>query len=158
MVAGKMILRGAALPRLMLVGMVGNSVATATLALISADSAVIVTAVMMLSGFTLGLALPTGLVIVQGTVPKTQMGVATATAALSRTLGGAMGVALLTAILFASLGLGGSGGAEALREALASGEQREALASSFRLTLFVISFTSAMGALIALAMPRHAGR
>jgi hypothetical protein len=119
---------------------------------------VIVTAVMMLSGFTLGLALPTGLVIVQGTVPKTQMGVATATAALSRTLGGAMGVALLTAILFASLGLGGSGGAEALREALASGEQREALASSFRLTLFVISFTSAMGALIALAMPRHAGR
>jgi len=156
--AGKMMVLGVSMPRMMLAGLLGNSLAALALALMNGDSALLVSIVMIVSGFCVGLALPSGLVIVQGTVPKTQIGVATATAALSRTLGGAMGVALLTSILFASLGVAGSGGAEMLREAVASGQQSDSLASAFRLTFLVIAFASAIGALIALMMPRNAGR
>jgi hypothetical protein len=45
-----------------------------------------------------------------------------------------------------------------LREAVASGQQSDSLASAFRLTFLVIAFASAIGALIALMMPRNAGR
>lgn len=158
MVAGRMMVKGLSLPRLMATGLLGNSLATLTLSLASADAGWWVTGVMVLSGFTLGLALPTGLVVIQGSVPRAQMGVATATGALCRTLGGAVGVAMLTAILFASLGIAGSGGAEVLREAVASGATAARLGVSFELTFRVIAVTSAIGMLIAWRMPPGAGR
>jgi EmrB/QacA subfamily drug resistance transporter len=156
--AGKMMVLGVSMPRMMLAGLVGNSLAVLSLALMKGDSTLLVSLVMIVSGLSVGLALPAGLVIVQGTVPRSQIGVATATAALSRTLGGAIGVALLTSILFASLGQVGAGGAEMLREAVASGGKTDRLESAFRLTFLVIAITSALGALIAFALPRHAGR
>jgi hypothetical protein len=45
-----------------------------------------------------------------------------------------------------------------LREAVASGGKTDRLESAFRLTFLVIAITSALGALIAFALPRHAGR
>ncbi|MEN9773890.1 MAG: hypothetical protein RL322_960 [Pseudomonadota bacterium] len=157
-IAGRLMVRGSSLPRVMAIGLAGNSGAVLALASFTGDSTGLVTGLMTVSGFTVGLALPTGLVIIQGTVPRTQIGVATATGALSRTLGGAIGVALLTAILFASLGVSGTGGANVLRDAVASGSRPDTLAASFRLTFLVIAFTSAMGTLIALSLPRQAGR
>jgi sugar phosphate permease len=156
--AGRMMVKGLSLPRLMMIGLLGNSAATLALSLVNADAGWLVTAVMVVSGFTLGLALPTGLVVIQGSVPRAQMGVATATGALCRTLGGAVGVAMLTAILFASLGIAGSGGAEVLREAVASGADAETLGASFQLTFRVIAVTSVIGALVAWRMPAGAGR
>jgi EmrB/QacA subfamily drug resistance transporter len=59
--------------------------------------------VMTLTGFGIGLQLPTGLVATQNAVPQSQVGLATALTAFSRLLGGAVGVAMLTSLLIALL-------------------------------------------------------
>lgn len=56
-----------------------------------------------LLGFGLGLQIPTGIVATQNAVPASQVGLATALAGFSRLLGGAVGVAVLTSVLFALL-------------------------------------------------------
>jgi EmrB/QacA subfamily drug resistance transporter len=62
-----------------------------------------VSLVLALSGFSIGLTLPTSLVAVQHAVPSRHIGVATAMVGLFRTMGGAFGVTLLTSLLFALL-------------------------------------------------------
>lgn len=54
-------------------------------------------------GLAIGIVMPSSLVAVQNAVPRAQLGVATAGTAFSRSLGGAIGVALLSAILLASM-------------------------------------------------------
>jgi EmrB/QacA subfamily drug resistance transporter len=56
-----------------------------------------------LTGFGIGLQFSTGLVAVQNAVPQQHVGIATATVAFSRSLGAAIGVAVLTSVLLASL-------------------------------------------------------
>src|SRR5690606_36318231 len=54
-------------------------------------------------GLGLGLQMPASLVAVQSAVAPRQMGIATAVGALCRTLGGAVGIAILTSVLFAQV-------------------------------------------------------
>jgi EmrB/QacA subfamily drug resistance transporter len=54
-------------------------------------------------GVGVGLQIPTGVVAVQNAVPSSQVGVATGLAGFSRMLGGAVGIAVLTAVLLALL-------------------------------------------------------
>lgn len=54
-----------------------------------------------LTGLAIGMTLPTSLVAVQNAVPPRDIGIATAMTALFRSMGGAIGVALLSSILFA---------------------------------------------------------
>jgi EmrB/QacA subfamily drug resistance transporter len=69
----------------------------------------IVTGVLMTwVGLSIGIVMPSSLVAVQNAVPRAQLGVATAGTAFSRSLGGAIGVALLSAILLASMHGSGS--------------------------------------------------
>lgn len=58
---------------------------------------------MCFMGIGIGMQFPTGLVATQNAVPHAQMGIATALTSFSRLLGGAIGVAVLTAILIALL-------------------------------------------------------
>jgi hypothetical protein len=58
---------------------------------------------MVAVGIGIGLQFPTALVAVQNAVPRRDIGVATATAAFSRSLGAALAVAVLTALLMAAL-------------------------------------------------------
>lgn len=58
---------------------------------------------MSLAGFTLGLQLPTSLVAIQNAVAYRHIGIATAVAAFCRSLGAAVGIALLMALLLATL-------------------------------------------------------
>jgi EmrB/QacA subfamily drug resistance transporter len=60
-------------------------------------------AMMVIIGVGIGLQFPTALVAVQSAVPRRDVGVATATAAFSRSLGAAISVAVLTAMLLSSL-------------------------------------------------------
>ncbi len=57
-------------------------------------------------GLSIGIVMPSSLLAVQNAVPRAQMGVATAGTSFSRSLGGAIGVALLSAVLLASLRAG----------------------------------------------------
>src|SRR5690606_11464596 len=60
-------------------------------------------AVMGLLGIGIGLTLPASIVAVQSAVAPKQVGIATALSALFRTLGGAIGIAILTSVLFAQV-------------------------------------------------------
>ena len=121
----------------------------------------ITTGVLMASvGLALGVVMPASLVAVQNAVPRAQLGVATAGIAFSRSLGGAIGVAVLTAILLASLhghegdALPAVGGEMSHLSALAGATAAEADAAFKR--LFIIAAIVSFGAfLIALRVPDH---
>jgi EmrB/QacA subfamily drug resistance transporter len=59
---------------------------------------------MIMAGLGVGMQMPTALVAVQSAVPRHHVGVATGTTSFSRSLGAAIGVAVLTALLLSSLG------------------------------------------------------
>ena len=109
---------------------------------------------MVVIGIGIGMQFPTALVAVQSAVPRRDVGVATATAAFSRSLGAAISVAVLTAMLLSFLQAAGPqvagalSGGEMMRDlvggalAHASGEARERLAAIVSAAfnhLFIIS-------------------
>ncbi len=73
------------------------------LAFVSPVHALATGLLMTMVGLSIGIVMPSSLVAVQNAVPRTQLGVATAGTAFSRSLGGAIGVALLSAILLESM-------------------------------------------------------
>lgn len=97
----------------------------AGLAFVSPVHAVITGLLMTCVGLSIGVVMPSSLVAVQNAVPRAQLGVATAGTAFSRSLGGAIGVALLSAILLASLHAGSGGDARPSRPVQAAGSTSE---------------------------------
>lgn len=77
-------------------------------------------ALLAVTGIGIGMQLPTSLVAIQNAVPAAQVGVATASAAFCRSLGAAVGLAVLGALLVALLGEGGTGGAGTMRQLVAA--------------------------------------
>ncbi|MDB5980555.1 MAG: bmr3 [Pseudomonas sp.] len=127
---------------------------------------------MLLTGFASGMQFPTSLVGTQNSVEQRDMGVATSTTNLFRSLGGAVGIALMSALLLAMLqssGLGQlSGGAvgegssgNLLMGSLnaASGPALELLRGQLSLTfrhlLMISAGVSLLGLAAAIAMPNN---
>ena len=156
-----MILSGALLSPLAILGMA-----------FSAPQAVLMTgAFMLLCGIAAGLQFPTSLVGSQNSVEQRDIGVATSTTNLFRSLGGAVGVACMSALLLALLqdssfaqiasgalvSEGGSG--NVLLDGLnaAPGPAQDALrgelAMTFRHLLMVSAAVSLLGLAAAIAMP-----
>jgi MFS family permease len=102
-VGGKMMGRHGHYKKLMFGGAVLASLAGFALVLISPQHDAAMALIMGLMGFGIGLQLPTALVASQNAVLKSQVGIATALNSFSRLLGGAIGVAALTAVLIALL-------------------------------------------------------
>ena len=126
----------------------------AGLAYVDPQHALLSAALMVVIGIGIGMQFPTALVAVQSAVPRRDVGVATATAAFSRSLGAAISVAVLTAMLLSFLQAAGPqvagalSGGEMMRDlvggalAHASGEARERLAAIVSAAfnhLFIIS-------------------
>jgi len=120
-------------------------------------------AFMLLTGFGAGLQFPTSLVGAQNAVQQKDIGVGTSTTNLFRSLGGAMGVACMSALLLAllhglDLGPDGASG-DALLASLhaSSGAAQEALRGklleTFRVLLLGSAAISVLGLGAALAMP-----
>ncbi|WP_437179910.1 MDR family MFS transporter [Pseudomonas marvdashtae] len=128
---------------------------------------------MLLSGIASGMQFPTSLVGSQNSVEQRDIGVATSTTNLFRSLGGAVGVALMSALLLALLQ--GSGLAQLAGSALigerhsgnvlldglnaAPGQTLDALheqlRATFRHLLMISAAVSLLGLAAALAMPNH---
>ncbi|WP_248802065.1 MDR family MFS transporter [Pseudomonas sp. MWU13-2100] len=126
---------------------------------------------MLLGGIAGGLQFPTSLVGTQNSVEQRDIGVATSTTNLFRSLGGAMGVALMSALLLALLrdsSLTHLGGASVLAEGTsgnalleglnsAEGPARDALRGelllTFRYLLLISAAVALLGLAAALAMP-----
>lgn len=117
---------------------------------------------MLLTGIAGGMQFPTSLVGAQNAVAPRDIGVATSTLALFRSLGGAVGVACLSALLLALLQglnlIGGLGG-DALLASLSAtaGPAQEALRASldgaFRHLLLISAGVSLLGLAAAVALP-----
>lgn len=155
------ILTGAALMPLAILG----------IAFTPPQSAVLTSLFMVLTGIASGLQFPTSLVGTQNSVEVKDMGVATSTTNLFRSLGGAVGVATMSALLLAMLagsgiaqvggGSIGEGSGNLLMDSLnaASGPALELLRGQLSMTfqhlLMGSAAVSLLGLSVALAMPNN---
>jgi EmrB/QacA subfamily drug resistance transporter len=126
-------------------------------------------ALMVLVGAGIGLQFPTALVAVQSAVPRRDMGVATATAAFSRSLGAAVSVAVLTAMLLSALQsaapqlAGALSGAELMKDLVggaltqmsgpARAQLNAAVLGAFRYIFFISAAVSFCSLLMAWRLP-----
>jgi hypothetical protein len=156
------ILTGAALMPLAILG----------IAFTPPQSAILTGVFMVLTGIASGMQFPTSLVGTQNSVAIKDMGVATSTTNLFRSLGGAVGVATMSALLLAMLagsGIAQVGGSSILGEGsgnllmdslhAASGPALELLRGQLSMTfqhlLLGSAAVSLLGLSAALAMPNH---
>ena len=154
--AGRHISRGGSMRRHMIAGTGLTGVGAALLALASPASALLFEVGMCVSGAGIGMVMPSALITLQSTVARERLGIATASAGLFRSLGSAVGVALLSSVLFASLGAGPdahSSGAAALRDALLDDAHAGELDRAFRITFWVVAIDSLIAWLVALTTP-----
>lgn len=115
---------------------------------------------MLLTGIASGTQFPTSLVATQSSVQQQDIGVATSTTNLFRSLGGAVGVAVMSALLLAMLQDGGySLAGEALLGSLRAGEAslevQAELSLTFRNLLLGSAAISLFGLAAALALPNR---
>ena len=113
---------------------------------------------MLLTGIACGLQFPTSLVGTQSAVAAQDIGVATSTTNLFRSLGGAMGVACLSSLLLALLHASGAElGSNPLLGSLKSNgvdpATRQQLLETFRYLLFASAGAALFGLMAALGLP-----
>ncbi|MCL4747828.1 MAG: MFS transporter [Burkholderiaceae bacterium] len=101
--AGRHMYRTARYRESVLVGATLAIAGSGVLAWLAAEPIVPTALAMSVLGVGLGLTMPASLVAAQSAVPRAMVGVATSTTALFRTLGGAIGIAVLTSVLFLEL-------------------------------------------------------
>lgn len=110
------------------------------------------------AGVATGMTMPTSLVAVQNAVPHRNIGIATAMTALFRSMGGAVGVAVLSSILFAMLHADAGtalaeGGARTVVQASAT-----AASTAFRITLLCGAIVSLLAHVLAWMIPEQSLR
>jgi predicted MFS family arabinose efflux permease len=136
-------------------------------ATVSVGSTLTVLSLTVLAGAGLGMVMPPTQVAVQHAAGRESLGAATATISVSRAVGGAIGVAIVGAILFAMLATPDGVTSAAVREVieggpvyfdrLSEGERATLTASldhAYRVIFVVIASTTALGALVARTIPR----
>ena len=135
-------------------------------ATVSVGSTLTVLSLTLLAGAGLGMVMPPTQVAVQHAAGRESLGAATATISVSRAVGGAIGVAIVGAILFAMLATPDGVTSAAVREVieggpvyfdrLSEGERATLTASldqAYRVIFVVIAGTTALGALVARTIP-----
>ncbi|MEN5237301.1 MULTISPECIES: MDR family MFS transporter [Pseudomonas] len=133
-------------------------VAIAAMALTPPQSGWLSALFMLLTGIACGLQFPTSLVGTQSAVEAKDIGVATSTTNLFRSLGGAMGVACMSSLLLALLQQGGfellgNPLLGSLKAGEADLETQARLLETFRHLLLASAGASLLGLLAALALP-----
>ncbi|MEZ5740708.1 MAG: MFS transporter [Burkholderiaceae bacterium] len=112
------------------------------------------------TGCGIGMCIPSTIVAVQAAVPLRQIGIATATSGVFRTLGGAIGIAAMSAMLFATLATAPSGLAGGLRGGTVVTElaalPQALLASGFQ-RAFLLAAGVATVAIVLSRLLRHDG-
>ena len=135
-------------------------VAIIGMALSPIDSVLLSGAFMLLTGIASGLQFPTSLVATQSAVEPRDIGVATSTTNLFRSLGGAMGVACMSALLLSLLhdsgfSLAGEALIGSLKDGQASAAVQAQLLQNFRNLLLGSASVSLLGLSAALALPNR---
>ena len=102
-VSGRWMLHSGRYKPLQLIGTGLLPLAMLLLAYVGPHATLTASIALMLAGVATGMTMPTSLVAVQNAVAQKNIGIATAMTALCRSMGGAIGVAVLSSILFALL-------------------------------------------------------
>jgi len=129
-IGGSLTTRSGRYKQVQLVGALLVPLAVAGLALMDPRMAWLGGLLMALTGIAIGLQLPTSMVAVQNAVPHRHVGIATAVTAFFRSLGAAIGIAVLMALLLAILHdkapalAGGESGAAVIRAMVGEGGAR----------------------------------
>ena len=148
-VSGRWMLHSGRYKPLQLIGTGLLPLAMLLLAYVGPHATLTASIALMLAGVATGMTMPTSLVAVQNAVAQKNIGIATAMTALCRSMGGAIGVAVLSSILFALLH--GAGGSAAI----------EAGSGAFRITFLCGAVVSVVAHVLAWMIPeaslRHAG-
>lgn len=105
-VGGKLMTRSGKFKYIQLTGTLAIPFSVLWLSTISPDAALPMSLCLTIIGIGIGLQLPTSTVAVQNAVPHRHVGIATGVSAFCRSLGSAMGIALLMAFLLMNLRLG----------------------------------------------------
>jgi hypothetical protein len=168
-VAGRLMLATGRYRPQQIVGTACIPLALLGLAFVSPTHPIATSFLMMWVGLSIGVVMPSSLVAVQNAVPRSQLGVATAGTAFSRSLGGAIGVALLSAILLgsmhghdvappaaaASASASASSGELAPRLSALAGASAAETAGAFRKLFIIAAVISSFAFVLALRVPDH---
>lgn len=134
------------------------------LALVSPRHAMWTDLLMIWTGLAIGIVMPSSLVAIQNGVPRAQLGIATAGSAFFRTLGGAIGVAVLSAVLLGTMRhdpgatsapapVVGEAAHAAPRPSFLSSVSPDEADAAFRRVLLIASGISVLAFLLALRVP-----
>jgi hypothetical protein len=175
LVGGRLMLRWPDYRSIAIIGCTLAAAALGGIALVPIASVWGLGALMLPLGIGIGLTLPAMFVAPQMAVGPQQIGVVTATTAFFRSLGGAIGIALLTSLLFTAIGAPGAGaaagaGQDHLRAgdgaaqaatgpaalAVLAGSALQRLEGAFALAFAAAGVASLLAALAAFGLPRRA--
>ena len=167
-IGGRIMLKTGRHKPLQLIGTAGIPIGLLGLAFVSPTQATMTSVLMSLVGLSIGVVLPSSLVAVQNAVPRNQLGVATAGTAFFRSLGGAIGVAVLSAILLASMHggssrpalpqIGETAGAQAGEAPVATHATASEADAAFRRIFIIAAAISSLAFVFALRVPdNHLG-
>ncbi len=113
-IGGRLMTRWGTFKHIQLTGALLTPLAIVFIAITDPTSAFLMVVALSLVGCGIGLQLPTSTVAVQNAVPQHHVGVATGVSAFCRSLGAAMGIALLMALLLTNLRSGAGAMADGL--------------------------------------------
>ena len=154
--SGRMMPRTMRFRRNMVAGAVLACLCASALAWLRFDSPVAVGAAMLGMGLGIGIALPPGVVAVQVAVAHARIGAVTALLGLARSLGSAMGLAVLTSVLFSTIGVAGGSSAAMLVKRI--GPADLTLVRGFTMVFVCVAVALAGSALAAMRLPAQPHR
>lgn len=147
--AGRLMFRTARYRGIVVAGSVLTACGVTGIALVAAEPPLLTAVLMTVLGVGLGLTMPPCLVAAQSAAPHALVGVATSMTALFRSMGGSVGIAILSSVLFLRLGgiaTDAPPGTSPLLAAL-GGAEPQPLREAFRV-VFGIAAVAALGALL----------
>jgi MFS family permease len=149
--SGRMLTGSMRFRRNMVFGALLSAAAAGALALLHFTSPILVGIAMICLGLGIGISLPPATIAVQVAVPSNRIGAVTAFIQLARSLGSALGLALLTSVLLSALGASGAGIAGSLIRQ--SGIPDQALLHGFELVFIWMALASLLSAVAAMQLP-----
>ncbi len=152
--SGRMMPKTMKFRRNMTFGALLGACCAAALAFMQFGSPIPVGMAMFGLGLGVGISLPPGIIAVQVAVASNRIGAVTAFLGLARSMGSAMGLAILTSVLFSSIGVTGGGSAAMLVKKI--GPADAALLHGFTMVFVCMACSLLLSAAAAMQLPARA--
>lgn len=149
--SGRMMPKTMRFRRNMTAGALLGATCAAALAYLQFSAPIPVGVAMFGLGLGVGISLPPGIIAVQVAVAPNRIGAVTAFLGLARSMGSAMGLAILTSVLFSAIGVSGGGSAAMLVKKI--GPADAALIHGFSMVFVCMACALALSAAAAMQLP-----